>query len=97
LGPGEAFGEMSLLTGQKRNATVRCTEDAQLVEITKGNFKNILLQDPGLVEKLSEKMSSRALELKAKLSATSQILSAQIDGEAEKESFLKTIKNFFEL
>ncbi len=97
LGPGESIGEMSLFTGEKRTATVRCAEDSELVEITKENFKGILMKNPALVERLSEKISIRSKEIKDTLQATSALQLEDDNSETEKESFVRIIKNFFEL
>ncbi|MBP7866739.1 MAG: cyclic nucleotide-binding domain-containing protein [Acidobacteria bacterium] len=42
LGPGECFGEMALLSGEPRSATVRTTEAATLVRITRGDFLHLV-------------------------------------------------------
>jgi small-conductance mechanosensitive channel/CRP-like cAMP-binding protein len=52
LEPGSSFGEISLLTGEPRTATVRAVEEALLVEIDKSTLAPILRANPSLVEKL---------------------------------------------
>lgn len=52
LEPGAAFGEISLLTGEPRLATVRAITEATLVEIDKATLAPILQANPSLVEKL---------------------------------------------
>jgi CRP-like cAMP-binding protein len=42
LGRGEAFGELGLVEGGPRMATVRATEDAEVFEIDKGTFDELL-------------------------------------------------------
>jgi CRP-like cAMP-binding protein len=49
---GAAFGEISLLTGEPRLATVRALDEASLVEIDKATLAPILESNPSLVEKL---------------------------------------------
>ena len=46
LGKGEYFGEMALLKQKKRNATVRCLEDTELLAIRKNDF-NVLVTNFG--------------------------------------------------
>jgi CRP-like cAMP-binding protein len=46
LGPGQAFGEMALLTGGTRTATVCCTADSHLLVIDKADFDRLLADDP---------------------------------------------------
>ncbi len=97
LGEGEAFGEMSLLTGEKRSATVRCIEDSEIVEITKASFKDILSNNPSLAEQLSEKISVRAQEIKEKIRETNKLQQIQTKGQIEKSKILGIIRKFFEL
>lgn len=59
LPPGEAFGEISLLTGEPRTATVRAQTEAVLIEITKDILGPILESNPSLVEAFSEVMRER--------------------------------------
>lgn len=47
---GEFFGEMSLLTGKERSATIRAREDTTVVVIDKKAFSEILLKDEQLLE-----------------------------------------------
>jgi len=46
LGPGEIFGEMSLIDGRPRSATVRAITDVECVEITRAMFDKILAGSP---------------------------------------------------
>ncbi len=46
LGPGEAFGETSLLLGDVRDATVECIEPAVLLYIEKEDFDLLLEEEP---------------------------------------------------
>ncbi len=62
LGRGQCFGEMSLLTGAHRSATVRTLEDSELLMLGKEDFRDILLADPKVVESLSEILGRRQRE-----------------------------------
>jgi CRP-like cAMP-binding protein/Zn-dependent protease len=42
LGRGESFGEVGLVTGAKRAATVRPVEDVELFEVDRGTFDHLL-------------------------------------------------------
>jgi len=57
--PGEVFGEMSLLTGAPRSATVAAASPVTLVEIHKADFDPILRSEPALLAKLSEVEAGR--------------------------------------
>ncbi len=56
LGEGQSFGEMALLTGGPRTASVRAVTATDLLEIGKENFDQLLARDPRVaaaVERLS--------------------------------------------
>jgi len=59
--PGEVFGEMSLLTGTPRTATITAASPVTLVEIRKEDFDPILRSQPALIAKLSEIEAVRLL------------------------------------
>lgn len=60
---GDIFGEMSLLTGTPRSATVRAVEGAVVFEIGKQQYEPIIRSRPELVEMLSRIMENRLKEL----------------------------------
>jgi CRP-like cAMP-binding protein/Zn-dependent protease len=45
MGRGESFGEMGLLGGHRRQATVRAADDVELFEVDKGTFDRLLADD----------------------------------------------------
>ena len=59
LTEGAFFGEMSLLTGEKRAATVRAAEDVRVVEIGKHEFSRILLAEPEFAATVADVLASR--------------------------------------
>ncbi len=59
LEPGAAFGEISLLTGEPRSATVRSLTETTLIEIDKETLGPILVANPALVEALEVIMKER--------------------------------------
>jgi CRP-like cAMP-binding protein len=61
LGRGQAFGEMALLSGGKRTATIRSKTDAQLLVIDKADFDMLLADDPFLDEQVRKLSHERAL------------------------------------
>lgn len=60
---GDLFGEMSLLTGEARWATVRAEEDCELVRIGAPALKGILRRSPELVQVLAKTVSLRRDQL----------------------------------
>jgi small-conductance mechanosensitive channel len=63
IAAGGYFGEMSLLTGDPRNATVRAVVDCELVEITVEAFKRFVLANPSVVEDVGLVVAERRAEL----------------------------------
>ena len=61
LGAGQAFGEMALLSGGNRTATIRAKNDCQLLLIKKADFDKILVDDPVLAEQVQKLSRERAL------------------------------------
>jgi small-conductance mechanosensitive channel/CRP-like cAMP-binding protein len=62
LGPGQWFGEASLLTGAPRNATVVALTEADILELPKAAFEASLKREPELLERLVDLMDRRGLE-----------------------------------
>ena len=59
LEAGSAFGEISLLTGEPRTASVRALTETTLVEIEKEDLAGVLRGHPGLTESLGAIMRTR--------------------------------------
>lgn len=56
---GGFFGEMSMLTGDPRTASVSAVEDSVLVEIRAADFRQLAVRRPALVEQVSAVVSAR--------------------------------------
>lgn len=54
LGPGDVFGEIALLTGGKRIATVRATEDGELLALAKPEFLAVVNEDTSVQAQMLE-------------------------------------------
>ena len=59
LGPGQWFGEASLLTGAPRNATVVALTEAESLELPKEAFEASLKREPELLDRLVDLMVLR--------------------------------------
>ncbi|MGB8853680.1 MAG: mechanosensitive ion channel family protein [Pirellulales bacterium] len=59
LGPGDFFGEMSLLTGEPRSATVTALVETRLLTIDKDTFRPCLEVEPRLAEALEQFLVGR--------------------------------------
>ena len=59
LGPGESFGEMALLTGEPRSASVKTLEASGFLLISKQAFDQLVDENPEFFLALSKIISSR--------------------------------------
>lgn len=65
LGPGDFFGEMALLDGGPRTASVVAETPLTTVRIERAPFRQMLKAEPDIALKLLEGMAARARELMA--------------------------------
>ncbi len=61
LGEGQAFGEMALLTGGARTATVRAAAKTELLEIGKDDFEQLVKKDQVLAKAVQHLSHERAI------------------------------------
>ena len=61
LESGDCFGEMSLLTGEPRNATVRAAGDVMTMEIRKDDILPLITGNPELADRLAGLISARRI------------------------------------
>jgi signal-transduction protein with cAMP-binding, CBS, and nucleotidyltransferase domain len=61
---GDFFGEMSLLTGEKRNARVVAKTPGRLLEIDRHAFKTVLDNEPGIMSQIENVFNIRARAIK---------------------------------
>jgi CRP/FNR family transcriptional regulator, cyclic AMP receptor protein len=59
LGEGEFFGEMALLMGMNRSATVEVIEDSKILVINPETFESLLKSNLDIALKMLKKMASR--------------------------------------
>jgi CRP-like cAMP-binding protein len=69
VGPGEIFGEMALLTGAKRSATVRADEECEVVVIGADAFRGLLAGSPELSERVHSLSQERKVNLDKRIDA----------------------------
>jgi CRP-like cAMP-binding protein len=97
LRQGDCFGEMSLLTGEPRTATVRAEKDCEVLEISKPVMAELLRGAPQCLDQLSELLAHRKMETEGIIKEATL---PQERDEKEREyraSFLKRLRSFFEL
>lgn len=59
LGPGDFFGEVALLDGGPRTATVTATDPVRLIGITGWVFRGLLMEHPSIALKTLEAVAGR--------------------------------------
>jgi CRP/FNR family transcriptional regulator, cyclic AMP receptor protein len=69
LGPGDFFGEMSLVDGGPRSATVEAASDMRLLVIGGREFSELLEKAPPIVVKIMRVLSCRVRDAEASVSA----------------------------
>ncbi len=60
IGPGDVVGEMSMLDGRARSATLRCTEDARLLTLGRDELLRLLPRSPHMAFDMMAQMAARA-------------------------------------
>jgi small-conductance mechanosensitive channel/CRP-like cAMP-binding protein len=60
---GDVFGEMSLLTGEARNATVTAATDCDVLELDASQFRRLVMTNPSVLERITSVTSARREEL----------------------------------
>lgn len=66
LGTNAIFGEMALLTGEARTATIRATSNTWVCKISKEVMSPILAKNPDILEGLSYQLAKRQIEIERK-------------------------------
>jgi CRP-like cAMP-binding protein len=94
LGAGKVFGEMALVTGDKRQATVRAVTSCQLLVVGRAAMQPIMQKSPDLAERMSAVLVERQAQLDER--------AATIEGKTEREARVRAdlvdrIKKFFAL
>jgi small-conductance mechanosensitive channel/CRP-like cAMP-binding protein len=97
LRTGDCFGEMSLLTGEARSATIRAEGDCEVLEISHEAMAEVLRDSPQCLTQLSELLARRKLEGEGIVKDATQ---PHDQGTKEREyraSFLQRLRAVFEL
>jgi CRP-like cAMP-binding protein len=97
LREGDCFGEMSLLTGEKRTATVRAEHDCAVLEISKPVMADLLRDSPDCLTSLSELLAQRKLETEGIVRGAAQPADQAAKENEYRATFLRRLKTFFEL
>jgi CRP-like cAMP-binding protein len=94
---GQFFGEMALLTGEPRSATVVALTDVDVFTIDKSGFHDVLVKNPAIAVDISAILSERQEALtQAKGDVTARFEAVAWPGEL-KQRILDRIRSYFGL
>src|SRR5436190_12834017 len=97
LRSGDCFGEMSLLTGEKRSAAVRADGDCYVMEISKEVMADVIRDSPDCLRQLSELLAKRKMETEGILKDATSSADQAAKQREYTATFLKRLKTFFAL
>jgi small-conductance mechanosensitive channel len=97
LEEGQFFGEMALLTGQRRAATVVATTDVDLFSIDKRGFHDVLVAHPAIATDISAILAERREALTQVQDETGLPLEAGTPQGQLKQHLLDRIREYFGL
>jgi small-conductance mechanosensitive channel/CRP-like cAMP-binding protein len=97
LSAGDCFGEMSLLTGEPRSATVRADGDCYVMEIGKPVMAEVLSSAPSCMEQLSQLLAQRRMETEGILKEASGSGDHALTERQYTANFLNRLRTFFQL
>jgi small-conductance mechanosensitive channel/CRP-like cAMP-binding protein len=96
LNSGDFFGEMSLLTGERRSATVHAQADCYVMEIGKAIMADVIQESPECLRQLSEILAARKMETEGIVKAVAPADHAEKEREY-RATFLARLRTIFSL
>jgi len=99
LEKGNFFGEMALLTGERRSATVLADSGLLVLKIGKDEFRNILLANPDVARQMSDILAERRAEAaeRSPEGGTGELKGVESERQALSVQIFKKIKSFFSI
>jgi small-conductance mechanosensitive channel len=91
LATGDVVGEMSLMTGAPRNATVTALTRVRVLEITKGPVGELLERSPELLQRFSHVLAKREQERAAIAQRVIQVAAVEQDLMARMRTFFSRV------
>jgi small-conductance mechanosensitive channel len=95
IGPKKFFGEMGLMTGEVRKATVRAETECEVLVVGHEAFHAALASKPGVVEKISELLAVRQAELDEVASSRGTAIPEPMQDRSKR--LISQIKDFFKI
>lgn len=98
LKSGDCFGEMSLLTGERRSATIHAQNDCFVMEISQETMRDVIRETPECLRQLSEILAARRLETEG-IVREAAVPSQQREAKEReyRASFLAGLKRIFSI
>ncbi len=94
LAPGNVFGEMGMMTGDPRRATVTARTDVECYRLDKAGFQDIIRSRPAIAEEISRVLAER----ETRLVAVSDAARADAAGvKSRSATLLERMRSFFGL
>ena len=91
LTPGNVFGEMGMMTGEPRRATITAHTDLECYRLDKTGFEKVLRSRPDIASEITRVLVQREGELSWRRDA------AQANGRVRHDDILARIRGFFGL
>jgi small-conductance mechanosensitive channel/CRP-like cAMP-binding protein len=95
MSPGDYFGEMSLLAGDRRSATVTAVSDVVVLQIGRAAFEKILAADPALLEPITRIAAHRHAGTQAERAAAAAL--PEFANDAAAQNLLRRVRQFLGL
>ena len=94
LNPGQFFGEMSLLTGETRSATVTSFTDSLVYEIRKEHLAGLFDKRPEIIMMIGQTLADRRIH-NQKLTQNLSDKDLLVQSEKTRQQLVSKIKSFF--
>ena len=85
---------MALVTGERRNATVRAATPVRVLSVDSDAFKSIVIANPDLATEISQILGRRQVEIDAKRTEIDEAIRAAREEEASREIWRRIGKWF---
>ncbi len=96
LKEGQFFGEMALLTGEPRSATVCAMTQMSALVISKASMSKVFSADPNVIEQISTILAERQYHLAGKREAANRV-GQEEETQKTKRTLRASIRKFFGL
>jgi branched-chain amino acid transport system substrate-binding protein len=94
LGAGECFGEMALMTGEPRGATIVAERDTEVLVVMRNDIAPILHNNPALPERLGTILAQRR-EMNQAVFARQSTAHDMVEDPMPRPTLVARIRHFF--